>query len=51
MDIPKIILTTAREKGVDLIVTEKLREVMARKWIINESPIFVGIYNGDKLVV
>ena len=32
-------------------VTEKLREVMARKWIINESPIFVGIYNGDKLVV
>jgi chlorite dismutase len=32
-------------------VTEKLREVMARKWIINESPIFVGIYNGDELVV
>ncbi|WP_337860627.1 chlorite dismutase family protein [Ferroplasma sp.] len=32
-------------------VTEKLREVMARKWIINEAPIFVGIYNGDELVV
>ena len=32
-------------------VTEKLREVMARKWIINEAPIFVGIYNGDKLVI
>ena len=30
---------------------EKLREVMARKWIINEAPIFVGIYNGDKLVI
>ncbi len=32
-------------------VTEKLREVMARKWIINEAPIFVGIYVGDKLLV
>ncbi len=32
-------------------VTQKLREVMARKWIINESPIFIGIYNNDKLVV
>jgi chlorite dismutase len=32
-------------------VTEKLREVMARKWIINEAPIFVGIYNGDELVI
>ncbi len=31
-------------------VTEKLREVMARKWIINEAPIFVGIYNGNDLV-
>ena len=32
-------------------VTEKLREVMARKWIINEAPIFVGIYNGNDLVI
>ncbi len=32
-------------------VTEKLREVMARKWIINETPIFVGIYNNDNLVI
>ncbi len=32
-------------------VTQKLREVMARKWIINEAPIFVGIYNGDKLMI
>ncbi len=32
-------------------VTEKLREVMARKWIINESPIFVGIYDDKKVVV
>lgn len=32
-------------------VTQRLREVMARKWIINEAPIFVGIYNGDKLMI
>ncbi|KQB34180.1 MULTISPECIES: chlorite dismutase family protein [Acidiplasma] len=31
-------------------VTEKLREVLARKWITNETPIFVGIYNNDDLV-
>ncbi|MEM0139387.1 MAG: chlorite dismutase family protein [Ferroplasma sp.] len=31
-------------------VTEKLREVIARKWIINEAPIFVGIYVGNDLL-
>jgi len=28
-------------------VTAKLREAKARKWIVNEEPIFVGVYAGD----
>ncbi len=32
-------------------VTEHLREVLARKWIIKEEPIFVGIYNGRELLI